>query len=111
LAAVPHPAAVPRQRVRPDRLAAGGDPLVRRVPAVHPGERDAARTADRDEDRRQPDHHDRLVRRDRGAVVCLVAAAVRAGAKAALTEQPEAEEETKTKTAAQRDSRALGTGG
>ena len=61
-----------------------GDPLVRRVPAVHPGERDAARAADRNEDRRQPDHHDRLVRRGGGAVVRLVAAAVRAGAEAAL---------------------------
>jgi ABC-type Na+ transport system ATPase subunit NatA len=85
LADVPPPAAVPRQRVRPGQLAAGVDPLVRRVRAVHPGERDAARTADRNEDRRQPDHHDRLVRRGRGAVVRLVAAAVRTGAEAALS--------------------------
>jgi len=85
LADVPHPPAVPRQRVRPDQLAADGDALVRRVRAVHPGERDAARTADRDEDRRQPGHHDRLVRRGSGAVVRLVAAAVRAGAEAALS--------------------------
>ena len=65
--------------------AADGDALVRRVRTVHPGERDAARTADRNEDRRQPGHHDRLVRRGRGAVVRLVAATVRAGAEAALS--------------------------
>jgi hypothetical protein len=56
LADVPDPPAVPRQRA-----------------------------ADRYEDRRQPGHHDRLVRRDRDAVVRVVAAAVRAGAEAALT--------------------------
>ena len=84
LADVPDPPAVPRQRVRPDRIVAHGHALVRRVRAVHPGERDAARAADRNEDRRQPGHHDRLVRRDRGAVIRLVAATVRAGAEAAV---------------------------
>ena len=43
----PDPAAVPRQRLRPDRLDAGGPALVRREPAVHADHRDAARAAPR----------------------------------------------------------------
>ena len=38
-------AAVPRQRLRPDRLDAGRAALVRRVPAVHADHRDPARPA------------------------------------------------------------------
>src|SRR6476646_5062445 len=102
LADVPHPPAVPRQRVRPGELTAGRDPLVRRVPAVHPGERDAARAADRNEDRRQPDHHDRLVRRRGGTVVRLVAAPLRTAAEAALTRLP-----TVTRQSKMRRSRML----
>lgn len=52
------------------------DALVRRVRTVHPDHRDAARAADRNEDRRQPRHHGHLVRRGRGAVVRLVPAAL-----------------------------------
>lgn len=43
------------------------------------------RAADRDEDRRQPGHHGRLVRRGRRAVLRVVAAAVRAGTEATLS--------------------------
>jgi ABC-2 type transport system ATP-binding protein len=64
----PHAAAapaVPRQWLRPHRLDARRDALVRREPALHPDHGDRARTADGLPDRQQRRPRRGLVRRDR----------------------------------------------
>jgi len=53
------------ERVRPHGLDAGGDPLVRRVPAAHTVHRDGPGAADGDADRLQRAARRRLVRGDR----------------------------------------------
>jgi hypothetical protein len=66
-------AAVPGQRVRPDRLDADRVPVVRRVPAVHPGHGDPAGTDARHGDRQQRDPRGCLVRGDLGGLLPVVA--------------------------------------
>ena len=70
------PAALPRQRVRPHRLDAGRDALVRRVPALHADHGDPARTADGHPDRQQRRPRRRLVRRHRAGRIPVGEAAV-----------------------------------
>ena len=68
---VPHPAAVPRQRLRPHRDDADRTPPVRRVPTLHAGDRDPARPAHRHPRRNKRDRRRRLERRHRGGLLLL----------------------------------------